>query len=1151
MDHEEKLVINRMTTRRDRHSRALEPSHVLLDERSLPDLLSFAPKVARQIHYYDLDNRPNGTFEAFFLHDPVMVLVSIVALPLQRIENELVMLERDSRAEMLDRRKPDMPYVRELVQLIEVWRRHIGSEHSDKRAEVARAAIDAEIQSLYRELLPLWDHFTGSGAFCGRIRVGDLVQAIEALQSTGRSYLNAFLDSGGHKPHLALYIAFAKLLQKARGSINAISSRYIDFYYRDVLREPARDAVSDNVYLTFTSAKGVASATVPAGSRFSAGKDTQGADIVFASQLALRVSAARMAPLRSIRVVPEPFFQNAVPRCVQTTEDTQQPRPTTLGLAIASPYLALAGGQRTLRICIRCPVEIMKALCTRLQPLAIAVGADIPDVLKTALEQAFTLSLSRSEPAGWFDVEYTVRVATNLLDHPQFELEIVLPHDAPPVAPNRDAHGPAPDVPTLKMVLNQHPISWSKEGVSTYPLSVLADLEVQTIWLETEVSGLSDVTLSNPGGVLDTKKPFFIFGGAPSLGAYLDIHHPEVFAKRIHKLSVTIDWFGLPASARGFAGYYEDYHLGVDGPVDGRVDGSDKKLLFDNKSFKASFRIVNPSASSVGEDPSSVYLFCTTVSKDPNVPEPAGELVATSHFDVSAVVPAARPAHYDPSQRALRLGLVAPREAFGDVVYPQNVLAAAMPEPHKVESEKQEEEGRSQEREATIPEPPKVESKPQKRRMPNVPWTPRAERLALSYSTECLIAGETPPASENVEQSGTAFYLLPFDGFRPWEKKDKHELLAPADDRSDSLLLGFANASPPELLTLLFHIATAEDTGSDSRYAITWERLTGNDWTPTKVRFDETRDLRRTGTLVLPLAASNGTKSTVLPADHDWVRARVDNGSKHFPPILGIHPNAVLCSWQKNGNTGEHLGQPRPAGSIKTSLDKLANIANIEQPIASFGGIPPETAETMPIRLGERIRHKERAIVGWDYERLVLDRFPEIDKVCVLPARGMGHGQAPGHMTIVVLPGADGYKGSDNTTPIVDPDMLQAIHESIIQVTSPFVQLHVVNPVYVRITVHAEVEFVPNEDPGACIERLNDELIQALSPWSLDTPWATVGNGIPTEDDIAEWIRIRPYVNAVFDVSFQYSPGREDLDWYFLTTATKHAIKNRRDDANG
>ena len=77
------------------------------------------------------------------------------------------------------------------------------------------------------------------------------------------------------------------------------------------------------------------------------------------------------------------------------------------------------------------------------------------------------------------------------------------------------------------------------------------------------------------------------------------------------------------------------------------------------------------------------------------------------------------------------------------------------------------------------------------------------------------------------------------------------------------------------------------------------------------------------------------------------------------------------------------------------------------------GGKTPEQPADFNVRVSERLRHKRRALTIWDYERLVLEKFPQIYKVKCLnhtqyePAPGPGgiyRELAPGHVTIVTVP---------------------------------------------------------------------------------------------------------------------------------------------------
>lgn len=1382
--HAGKIVINAMTRRSDRSPPALAPGYARVDERSLADLLDFAVKVAPLFGYFGPDDTRDGTFGDFFLNDPAMVLGAIVALDLDELEGAAALLERQvlearGQARKLELLGEVFQSTAGLARRLDDWLRHLGPRSPASAADVVRDALESAIgDTLGTALLelksyadgaglaaalhqaipldittfsPLWG--AGSVAPDGAIYRGrtlshkidhalpalgaisdTFVQAIAALQTLARQALDAALHEGNHAPHLALYIAFAQLFQTAQDTINDLTQRYVDFYYREVLREAPAGPVGDSVYLTFTLApsKGVVAATVPRGTRFSAGKDQDGVDIVFAAGSSLEVGAGVIDRLRTLRVTSAPLVPSAaggaagtpVIQRVLATEITPGAAPfaifgqgsegqtgseltsaATLGFAIASPHLLLTGGQRTLEVWIRCSAASMLALRALLTQLGGATGASEAAILRDVLARAFTLHVST--PAGWLEIDaYEVVAGDDVFDTPEIALSITLPPGAPSLAPidpagpnvgantGSDPAGvtgatleptPSPALPALKVMLDQDPIAL--EGgvlggteVTVYALSLLAGLQVDALWVCTAVSGLTDLTLANPGGPLSLQKPFPIFGAAPGVGSYLDIYHPEIFvAKRPDSVDVRIDWFNLPPDDTGFKGYYAGYAIGI--------DGAKKPVLFDDQSFRVSLQVMQPVAFELGDDAQNLYLFQTDPSVTPPATAPAGKPAPATELDDLLTVPRERPAYSDASKSTIRMSLVAPPEAFGDLVYARNVVAAvagSVPDPAGCQSgcellyqplveaaeliqkgidlcgakggadcqncfaawlpmcagmlstaisnaltsgaaqaELAPEVAQRLDADAAAFKAATLDTRkkaigswladycavlgadagtcggactalwnalnclddcsaktapaqypgqmvacltacrttleksyadgvkacvdacaraPKTVKVPNAPWLPRATQVSLGYTTRCRIVG-TAPAVLDAEQAGELFHLLPFGGFRLLDPATGTVTLLPAfDGCAGSLMLGFTGLAPPVSPTLLVQLAAAGDDGSAKGPAVTWERLSGNAWVPlppAEARTDGTRGLRRTGLLRLTLPAYDPTGNTVLSGDHQWIRARVAEGADGFPSAVAVTPYALLATWQNNGNAGAHLALPRPPGSIKSSIDKLANIKTIAQPMASFGGRPPETAETMPIRLGERLRHKDRGIVGWDYERLVLEQFPQIDRVRTLPARGPG-GAAPGEVTVVVLPGPD---GQDDLEPTVSADVLEEIAIALTQLTSPFVTVHVVNPVYVQITVNAVVEFTPDEDPDVCKRLLGAELVQELSPWSVRPPWVIAGEDYPTEDDIAELIRTRPYVVALTSLVCDYTPADlTKLDWYFLTSAPEHSI---------
>jgi hypothetical protein len=426
-------------------------------------------------------------------------------------------------------------------------------------------------------------------------------------------------------------------------------------------------------------------------------------------------------------------------------------------------------------------------------------------------------------------------------------------------------------------------------------------------------------------------------------------------------------------------------------------------------------------------------------------------------------------------------------------------------------------------------------------RYPNDPYLPQATSVSVSYSAKC----KSPPA--NTEQGcGMFFHLWPFDGYDQISlSQEKPSWLLPRFSNPGNLYLGFNTLFPPQTLTLLFQM-TAGGEGSVNLPPVAWEYLSRNHWhrlPAPSILTDQTNGLQNSGIISLDLPAFDPANNTVLSADNQWLRASVTEMAGKFPKTAGIYSHAVLATWRDNDNSGENLATPLPPFSITSAVEDLPAINSIVQPMESFGGRPPETRSTFEVRVGERLRHKERAILDWDYERLVLDQFPAVWKVQTLPARDREQGDDPGNVLVVIVPGSDGLAVKDPTVPAAGHELLAQIQAYLKGLASPFIQLQVVNPIYVRITVNAVVEFRGESDAGAPLQRLNDELVKYLSPWFYDAARAVKGGRYVSEADISEFIQTRPYVAEMISISLDYEPKREPLEWYFLTSAQQHQIR--------
>jgi hypothetical protein len=290
-------------------------------------------------------------------------------------------------------------------------------------------------------------------------------------------------------------------------------------------------------------------------------------------------------------------------------------------------------------------------------------------------------------------------------------------------------------------------------------------------------------------------------------------------------------------------------------------------------------------------------------------------------------------------------------------------------------------------------------------------------------------------------------------------------------------------------------------------------------------------------TLALPPMPVDGTERL------SWIRALPQRDPDSFPALLAITPHALTATRIVNAQAAPLSAIPPK--TIKAAATPLAGVATVDQPIASFGGRKAETPATLPIRLGERLRHKARASLAWDHERLVLERFPDIARVRVLPARNAAGSPKPGELLVVVVQDPGPAAATDLLMPKIGVELRGRIQASLQAATSPFVRVHVADPAYVRIAVQADIVFrtdAPDDGPA----QLNNDLREFLSPWSSGLNLSDQAGPGEIRVALANFIASRTYVAGLVALELSYAPSLETFDWCVLTSAASHDIRIAR-----
>jgi len=989
--------------------------------------------------------------------------------------------------------------------------------------------------------------------------------AMAELRSFARANLETTLFTGDHRPQIALYIAFVRLFANAQRTINAFSSRYAEFYERRVLREPYAGPLPDSVYLAFTLTDGAVRSTVPRGALFTAPDK-----VLYAAERALTVTAATITALRTLRVIHEPLFGD-VPRRVVTEEIPPQAKKpwqtfgdadsgiaAEFGFAIASQELLLGGGTRTVTIGV---AYNDPKLAARLETLERLTGLEARDILSLTLAKAFTLQASTTEHK-WFPIDsYEALVS----DDGRFALRFTLPPSAPPIEPAGN------DPPAIKAWLRQEAIELSGPHGSAriYPLSLLATMEVAVMEIDVEVEDVATLTLHNSDGPISAKQAFSLFGAQPAAGSYLRIGNRELFTKIPHSLRITVHWFKLPPNSDGFKGYYRDYSIGL--------SGRPEPHLFDNAVFRAHIGVLEPGAWDVAQH-SPLCLFRTTNDCSAPKPLPDGTLCPATRFDALHIAPTGeQPSFYDPAAASIVVRLAEPPYAFGHILYARNVVSAVTNQGDLAACQEKclalclpfrrvaqrigecitgshgSETSLAACLESCADDLQRASHDTRNKNGPQEVVDHLNDFANALFRVLSGPAGDVAPGALTVKKNLEAAYAMHFDACMkeclqpkkelkypnaPWvpmaesvrvdytarSRELKFTHLAPFGDTHDESLpstllptfpyegelrIGLSGVTSPEALTLLFSMTPGGDWNDPAPPV--WETLSRD---PLLVLSDTTNALQDSGIVTLS-----------LPANTEWIRAVVPRDADRFPRTAIVLPHALTASWHSGG--AENRGNPLPAGKIKAAAEFLPFIETVAQPLESFDGRPPETLRPYQTRLGERLRHKERAILEWDYERLVLERFPSVWKAQALPARDRDGSEVPGSVLMVIVPAPGTHV--DPTAPRAPKNVLTQIERFLRSRVSPFVNLRVVNPTYIRVTVTATVRFSDVDDAGDNIARLNDDLVRYLSPWFYDAARAAKPDRYFAEADISDFIQTRHYVATLIDIAFSYTPDRNGL----------------------
>ncbi len=421
--------------------------------------------------------------------------------------------------------------------------------------------------------------------------------------------------------------------------------------------------------------------------------------------------------------------------------------------------------------------------------------------------------------------------------------------------------------------------------------------------------------------------------------------------------------------------------------------------------------------------------------------------------------------------------------------------------------------------------------------IPNEPWTPTIQNLALDYSA-CA-------TKEDIE----LIHLYPYEGTYKHEDIEVSPTLFPYFNDEGTLFIGLKDLRPGANLNLLFQLAEATADSELDRAHVVWHYLSNNQWIPLRDGFeiiaDDTKGLTVSGIVKIAVPAGiSRTGNTIMPADLFWIKAAVSEsdisrsckpnkkGNSSLPgkvkaicDTIAVYTQAAKLRFAPTlENDLNRLVEALPAERIAKMAQPEAGVKKVQQPYPSFGGRAPEAGNSFYQRVSEHLRHKGRSIAAFDYETMILEAFPEIFKVkCINHDFGLSARTyrkdleiAPGFVLLAVIPDLTKLQPGQGMDPKAPVSLLEEIKAFLKKRVSPFVRLKVLNPRFEKVDINVTVKLRKGKNKAYYSAKLKEDLINFMAPWNIskDTDKLEFGQSV-NYSEVIKFIELLDYVDFI------------------------------------
>ncbi|MFN0275881.1 MAG: baseplate J/gp47 family protein [Chitinophagales bacterium] len=1155
---------------------ALLPASVQVDERDDADLILFAKKYAEQLKYYNINNEhiDGETWKEFMCMDVSVTLATILKAPVQAcfahsktlfdaLQNEnttsLPVLKKNFKAlfdfgftltDQINKFYTELPLSHDYKEIIKGAIQSGLPEYYNRLKKyyneaIAQNLIDGTSTDIpapspleitfsqnfdetsldivwFEDIFPFTATYNGSSA---KIKIKNIathnlftsvfdayLKTLASITEAAGAELEKTLDNfPAHSPHYGLFLTFIKLFRYAQDHLNTFTQRHLDLYYKEILQLTNKNAEPDAVHLTFELQKNVENHLLAKDTVFKAGKDADGLEIFYALTDDVVLNQGKIAEIKNVYVKKDAEYGSkqiflgevanseeglgAKPESADGSWNTfgaETYAKAQTGFIIASNYLYLTEGQRTVTFTFNSTSSVSLN------------EDDIENIL----------SLQFTGEKGWVDAEISssnISVSGNAIT-----IAVTIDGGADAIVPysvKTHAGNYATELPLAKFIVNN--------GAAP---EEFWNLLITGIQLAVSVTGMKNLALQNDDGIINPSKPFDLFGPAPHIGSSFIIGSNEIFNKAVNN----------GASVSGSLFITWDNFEDLDELITNKNSHTADILMLENATWKTlhnSKKLFNPLDETAKQ---STITF--------SINELPGDIEYSENENYTVVS----------KYGFLKLNL---NKDFGHGDYIDDLIAAAKSATYS---------------QSTIPVTAqamvtKKASKISNQALESIvnfseltytiqtnqvtkPYTPKVKEISMNYSASVTL-------DLTDAEKASFIHLTPF-GSASVANADEISLL-PSYTNEGELFIGIEDFSPDQTLSMLFQVAEGTADPLAEKQELYWYYLSkDNAWVQFEKEdiIDGTNDLTTSGIIQFSIPGNASAVTSLFANQHHWLRVTVANHTNAVCKLIAVtaqSAKAVLIDHKKEGN---FFKANIPAKTISKLLVGDSSMKKIEQPFASFGGRTKETDEKFYVRVSERLRHKNRSIAIWDYERMVLEKFTDIYKVkCINHTQITEEDNSgvtsyvdnelkPGSVLIVPIPNLLNKNAFDPMRPNTSIGTLTDIRKYLYQYISPHVNLEVRNPRFEEIQMEFKIKYV-TDDNAYYTQKLKEELEIYFAPWAYDAQSDIEFGGKIYKSVIIDFIEERSYVDYVSCVKmFRIVNGERSNDFDEIEATSARSV---------